>query len=177
MKNFNQNKTVSASSTGMIISYTDSRKHYKLHYTPVNSALTQLQISGNPSHQHIGTTVNSLTQQKLYRLALYGLSVYTPEEIARLSFIEKKKIIVTQQKTQTLLNKFKQEAVHKKIGSFLTTFFPKSSFAKALAHYDKYLDDTDKNTMSFKDLGITKEMIIDKLLSAGLLPKNFYQLK
>jgi hypothetical protein len=28
--------------------------------------------------------------------------------------------------------------------------------------------------MSFKDLGITKEDIIEKLMDSGVLPKNFY---
>jgi hypothetical protein len=34
-----------------------------------------------------------------------------------------------------------------------------------------------KNTLTFKDLGITKDQIVGLFITEGLLPKNFHDLK
>jgi len=177
MKN-NPNKAVSANRTGITISYTDTCKHFNIPYEK-ESMLSNLQQEGNKfsgkSYQDIGTKEN-LTQQKMYRTALYGLEVFTPYELDQMSFMEKTKISANQKKVQRLLDEWKQEICHKKLGSFLTTVFNNSQLAKDLAYYPNYLDE-NKNKMDFKTLGITKEMIVKKLITSDLLPHNYYELR
>lgn len=173
MKKYNPNKTVSAGVHSMIVSYTDSCKHHSMYYEGSSKEMKDLQIRGKNSYQHIGTSVDELKKQKEYRMALYGLNACTPEEINQMSFIQKKEIISRQQKVQTILDRYKQEQAHLKLGSFLTSVFYKSIFAKALATYADFIDEEEKNTMSFKELGITKDMIIARLAEHNLLPKNF----
>lgn len=177
----NPNKAVSANRHGITISYTDSCKHFTLPYENEKSGILKtLQTEGNKfsgkSYQKIGIK-DSLTQQKIYRAALYGLSVYTPDEISKMSFGEKTKITSNQKKVQRFLDKWKQEICHKKLGSFLTTIFKKSQLATDLANYPAYLDLDNKNKMNFKDLGINKDMIIHKLMTTNLLPRNYYELR
>lgn len=176
----NENKAISAGKNGITVFYTDTCKHYNILYER-DSILKSLQTEGNKfnneSYQKIG---ENLTQQKAYRIALYGLSVFTPDELSSLSFLEKNRIVTNQKKVQRLLDKWKQEICHKKIGSFVTKFFKMTDSLKnkdlfKFATYD-YYDSNNKNKMDFKDLGINKDMIVQKLMSAGLLPRNYYEL-
>lgn len=176
---YNPNKTISAGENKIIILYTDSKKHYNVVYDKEKDVLTDLQLYGNnfigQKYQEIVSTESKI-QHKLYKTALNGLSFYSKEEILKLSFKEKNNIIVTHKKVQNILNKWKQEICHKKLSSFLNKFFGKSTLAKDLANYPDYFDEFNKNTNSFQELGITKDMIIKKLILAGILPKNYYQL-
>lgn len=176
---YNPNKAISADKNHITVVYTDTKKHYNISYEKSESPLKDLQLHGNKflgkSYQKIGYNESPM-QHRLYRIALYGISVFTPEEVAKMSFKEKTKIITNQKKAQTLLDRWKQEICHKKLANFLNIFFGKSTLAKELAEYPDYIDQDNKNVLSFKDLGITKDMIIKKLILANLLPKDYYQL-
>jgi hypothetical protein len=54
----------------------------------------------------------------------------------------------------------------------LGTLFPKSQLIQELTA-DNSTSDKFVNTLSFKDLGISKVTIINKLISENLLPANF----
>jgi hypothetical protein len=171
----NLNKTVSANAKGIIVSYTDTLKHFSITYE--DKGLLNVQLSGNKfkENSYQAITQNNLKQQKLYREALYGLSIYTQEEIAKMTFVEKKRVITLQQRAKKLLNVWKQELAHAKLQT-VKHVFSKFSFVTSLIEYPEYLNEVDRNTLSFKDLSITKEDITEKLISAGILPSNFYQL-
>jgi hypothetical protein len=173
---YNPNKTVSAGSQSMIVSYTDACKHQLLYY---DRGLKDLQVQGSKLRgkpfQRIGTSEAELRQQKQYRLALYGIAACTPEEVAQLTFLEKKQIISTQQKVQSVLDKLKQKVAHLTLKMVLNQVFINSSLVQDLANYEDYLDEEQKNIMSFRELGISKDMIIDTLIENNLLPLNFRQ--
>lgn len=115
-------------------------------------------------------------QNFLYKRAIFGLAVYSEQEISEMSKVKIKRITKMNHKTQVVLNLWKQELLNKWTNKFFGTIFPTSPFAK------EFITKTsiDKNficTLSFKDLKITKNDIINRLIVEKLLPKNFYELK
>ena len=116
-------------------------------------------------------------QNFLYNRALYGLSVYSQEEINEMPFEKKKRVTKLHKKAQTLINLWKQEIVNTLANRFFTDIFPDMEITQCLVEYYGTGGDPEYiNTMSFKTLGITKEDVINKLIESKLLPKNFYQL-
>jgi len=65
--------------------------------------------------------------------------------------------------------------VNTKIDSFLLKLFPKSAIIKHMVKI-KGSDDSLKDKHSFKELGISKIMIANKLIEVRLLPKEFFKL-
>lgn len=114
-------------------------------------------------------------QNFLYRRALFGLGVYTQEEQNRMHWDKKKRIVKVHERTQIILNLWKQEIANKKVCLFFANVFGKSKFIEPLL--DNYTDPGFKNTLDFKDLGVKKKHIVQKLIIEGILPKGFYQLK
>jgi hypothetical protein len=55
------------------------------------------------------------------------------------------------------------------------TLFPNSPLTSILLA-DTEVDENFKNTLTFKDLGITKDQIISIFIAEGVLPKNFLSL-
>lgn len=174
----NPDKTVSANRYGLTISYTDTCKHYNVTYEKQDdNVLKELHLKSNNFKKKSQQNEN---QKKVYRIALYGLSVFTPEEISNMTFLEKSKITNNQKKVQRFLDEWKQEICHRKVGSFLLKFLKHSEEVKnsglfKLATFD-YYDRDNKNKMEFRDLGINRDMIVKKLILADLLPHNYYEL-
>ena len=177
----NPNKAISANSTGIKVFYTDSFKSHSIYYEE-KSPLKDLQVSGNRHHNTsyqkviITNSENAISQKTLYNHAMYGLKGYSEQEVSKMPFVQKMKIKEMYDQTQFQLNIWKQQLVHNKIGSFLTTLFHKSSFAKDLATYPKSVSTWDKSAMTLRELGIRKEMVEQKLIELGILPNNYYQL-
>lgn len=121
----------------------------------------------------------SAYQNFLYRRAIYGLNVYTDHEIDDMDDATHDRIVTLFNKTQAVLNKWKQKIIIQMSVDFFTRFFPKQThnceFVEALKKPCKP-DPLLKNNLTFKDLGISKEMIIEKLISSNLLPSNFHTL-
>jgi hypothetical protein len=117
-------------------------------------------------------------QNFLYKRALFGLSVYSKEEIDAMHYSKKKRIIGVHKRAQSILNVWKQELCHAFVSNFLLKIFHHSKFVKD--YVQNFADVTDPEYISkteFKDLGISKEDIIDKLINEKVLPYNFYELK
>jgi hypothetical protein len=85
---------------------------------------------------------------------------------------KKNRIAKTHERAQQILNRWKQELTIQKTNDFFLTFFPKSCITEVLLMENGTLDDF-KNTIPFKDLGITKEHIVQKMIDEKLLPSNF----
>lgn len=116
-------------------------------------------------------------QNFLYNRALSGLSVYPPEELDKMFWDKKKRIIKVHRRAQTMINIWKQQIVNVLSNYVFTTIFPDSPITKELT--GKFGDATDElyiNKMSFKTLRITKEQVIERFIEEGILPKNFYEL-
>lgn len=139
---------------------------------------TNAHANKNVSYQPIVYTSFNSIQNHLYHRALYGLSVFSQEEIMTMNKEKRKRILKVHKRTKNILNTLKQEIVVAMSNNFFASMFPKSPITKDLL--EKWGNDTDpelKCNITFKDLGISKETIIERLLLEGILPNNFYQLK
>lgn len=169
----NLNKTICAKHNGIVISYRES--HYKTSFTEY---VTNVQQNGTTKYQkieeNVDKTLNPL-QEKLYRQAIYGLSIYTSEELNQLSKKEKTIIVTRQIKTQKVLNLWKQQLCNNMADKFLSTLFPNSKFVKRIVSTD-VVDESYTNMFSFKDLKLDKLKIAQKLIDSDILPIDFFKL-
>jgi hypothetical protein len=117
-----------------------------------------------------GTTSLTPHQKQLYERLLFGLSVYTPEELYAMNSAKKTRIVKAHRKAQQILNLFKQETMNERLKAFL----PEKMYNEIVTGIET--DPSFKCTLSFKELGIGKSMIIQKLLEVKLLPSNFASL-
>ncbi len=142
---------------------------------------SQYQVSGNnlngKKYSLVEYTALNNVQTFLYNRALFGLSVYTQDEIKEMHWEKRKRILKVHKRTQTALNTWKQQVTNAINSKIITTLFPKSTFANDFAGAIEETDPDFINKLSFKQLGISKKSIIDKLIREGILPANFYQLK
>lgn len=169
----NPNKTVTANSKGIVISFSDESKPRYISYRP--ATVERIQLHGTVRYQVLDKPAFNRIQQKLYTEAIYGLNSYDKQQLAALTSKEVSKIFSLHKKVQHFLNKWKQEIVEKRVNAFLLAMFPKSKVAKDICATNGY-NRAYVDRHSFKELGLTQEMIASKLIEAGFLPKNFFQL-
>lgn len=117
----------------------------------------------------------SQKQNFLYKQALYGLSAYKPQQVSTMKSFKKKRISNNQKKTQRILNTLKQEKTNEITNLILKQLFPKSSLVDDIIKHSKP-NKNFINKLTFKELGINKKDIIDKLILFDILPKEFYSL-
>ena len=90
---------------------------------------------------------------------------------------KKKRIQKVHQRTQNVLNLWKQEIVNGTVNKFFSHIFHHSPLAKEMV--EKFGSDTDPDYIShvnFKDLGLEKKQVVSKLVQEKILPANFYEL-
>lgn len=119
-----------------------------------------------------------LNEQQLfmYDRVLYGLSMYSKEEVELMHPDKKKRILKVQRRAQTLINLWKQRIVIELSNYFFLTIFPDSPITKQLVEDFSEPDELFINRMSLRTLKITRQQLIDRFIKEGILPKNFYQL-
>ena len=115
-------------------------------------------------------------QNYLYKRALYGLNSLTEKELATICSKKKQRIINVYKRAQVVLNIFKQQATIGYTNFLFKTLFPNSPITQFLLSETK-TDDKFKNTLTFKDLNISKDNIISIFIAEGILPKNFLSLE
>jgi hypothetical protein len=115
-------------------------------------------------------------QNYLYKRALYGLDALTQQELATMCSKKKQRIINVYKRAQVILNKFKQQVTIQYTNFIFKTLFPKSPVTDFLLA-DTEIDEKFKNTLTFKELGISKDQIITIFIAEGILPKNFLSLE
>lgn len=139
------------------------------------------QLYGNPGRkQQMVYEKDEFNAQQnfLYKRVLFGLDVYSPEELAKMHWDKKKRIQKVHDRAQNVLNLWKQQLTNQWTADFLRTIFWNSRFAKEYA--EKFVNDIDPtyiSTLEFKSLGVTKKEVVNKLIEEKVLPYNFYQLK
>lgn len=121
--------------------------------------------------------MNHLSKQQsiLFREALHGLGAYSKEEITTMDAKRKASIIAVRNRAQRALNLYKQQRCNQLSNYIFKTLFPKAALAQAIVRHE----DTDPeflNTLSFRDLKIGKEQIINRLIGSNVLTPQFYQL-
>jgi hypothetical protein len=167
---YNPNKTISVNSKGLVITFTDKNKHQFVKFEKRND----IRIIPTKCQEIEQPTFNN-RQQKMYSEALYGLTMYSEQEIKKIPRPVLLKIVARSKAVQTLINRWKQEISNSSLDDLLIKIFPKSPIIKQFTSVKGY-DDTIKNNMSFKDLGLNQKTIAIKLVEVGLLPKNFFNL-
>ncbi len=123
-------------------------------------------------------------QNFLYNRCLFGLTVYSQEEVQVMHYDKKKRITKVHKRAQTVLNLWKQSIVQVLSNYLFQAFFPDSPITKELLEDFKYAkeefwdidDELHINKMSLKTLKITKAQVVGRFIKEGILPKNFYEL-
>lgn len=116
-------------------------------------------------------------QNFLYKRALFGLGVYDKEEVQKMSVDKRKRVQKVNWRCQHVLNIWKQQLCNEYTNRIFKAFFPGKP--GAMLFYETHKDSVDGgfiNKLDFRDMGITKSQIVDKLIAEGVLPKNFYSL-
>lgn len=133
------------------------------------------QLNAGKTYMNYETDGYSQYQNYLYKRALYGLDSLSEQELATMCSKKKQRIINVYKKAQSTLNKFKQQVTIQYSNFVFKSLFPNSPLTDLLLS-DTEVDENFKNTLTFKDLGITKEQIISIFMAEGILPKNFLSL-
>ena len=166
-----QIKTLKIRSRGAVLIYGDSQRTFN-HQS--YSLVKHVQLYGHTRYQSFEKPLFNNVQQRLYSEAVYGLSLYNQEQLQHLPKSKKHEILVMFKKAQEILNVYKQQIVNQQVNSLFQKFFPKSSIATTIISVD--VDPSLKCKLPFKELGITQQMIANKLVEMGVLPINFYEL-
>ena len=133
-------------------------------------------MNSRPTVMQYETDGYSQYQNYLYKRALYGLDALSQQELATMCSKKKQRIINVYKRAQVVLNKFKQQLTIQYTNLFFKTLFPKSPLTDFLLS-ETETDEKFKNTLTFKDLNISKEQIISIFIEEGILPKNFLSLE
>jgi len=137
--------------------------------------LQNYQLHSSKTYMQYEQDQYSQYQNYLYKRALYGLDALTQQELATMCSKKKQRIINVYKRSQIILNKFKQELTIKYTNLLFKTLFPKSPITDVLLSLSE-TDEKFKNTLTFKDLNISKDQIITIFITEGVLPKNFLSL-
>lgn len=151
-----------------------------------NTTYNQIEYSGDYSdrqirgHKYQQPSFNSYNDYQifLYNRALHGLDAYTPEEVKKMHWDKRKRIENVHQRAKLIINRWKQVLITYKTNEFLTKLLPNAKLTKEfIAPSNNYTDDNYNANVSLKELGITKQDIINKLMEEKILPKNYLTLK
>lgn len=132
----------------------------------------QLEIKQFPQQSIVDYTVLTPGQHKLFKHVMVGLDMYTPQELYSMNSSKKTKIYKRHKMAQTVLNLWKQELTNGITNRLLGGLFPKSALINSITS-DNSVNKNFTNTLTFKQLGINKTMLINKLIQENLLPGNF----
>ena len=133
------------------------------------------QLNSGKTYMQYETDKYSQYQNYLYKRALYGLDALSQEELATMCSKKRQRIINVYRRSQVVLNKFKQQVTIQYSNFIFKTLFPNAPITDFLLS-ETQTDDKVKNTLTFKDLGISKDQIIAIFIAEGVLPKNFLSL-
>lgn len=147
----------------------------------IYNSLQELEYSGKLAHKQFKSSsivkyeTLSIVQNELYKRCLIGLEFYSPQELYFMNSAKKAKISKRHRSVQDHLNLWKQELTNGAVNKLLKSLFPKSECVVSIINNND-TDKSFKNTLTFKDLGISKAEIIDRLIEYKFLPNNFASL-
>ena len=133
------------------------------------------QLNAGKTYMQYETDRYSQYQNYLYKRALYGLNALSEQELATMCSKKKQRIVNVYKRAQVVINKLKQEFTIRYTNFIFKTLFPNSPLTDSLLACTEF-DEKFKNTLTFKDLNISKEDIISIFITEGILPKNFLSL-
>lgn len=142
----------------------------------LREALKQANLVETTKPARVKEITPTIKQNYLYRKALMGMKGI-PEDISKkLSPEQIREIEQTNRRVQRMLNIWKQELCIQCTNNLFTSLFPDTEFTKVLVKKYSSTSTNCFNTLDFKQLGIQKHVIIQKLIEHGYLPQNFYEL-
>jgi hypothetical protein len=118
----------------------------------------------------------SIYQNYLYKRAIYGLGSLSEQELATICSKKKQRINNVYKRAQTVLNTLKQKLTITYSHEIFHCLFPNSKMTHDILNYSE-IDEKYKNTLTFKDLKVSKDDIISIFIAEGILPKNFLSLE
>jgi hypothetical protein len=172
-------KTIRCTKHGIKIFYERSEQVVSVYYE--EKGLSDIQLHGNTlngvSYQSVGSSVFNTLQNKLYKRLIYGIEAMTKTELVELSITEIRQINRDHRKAIKVLNAWKNQVVSSYVDRLFAEVFWNSDVAKEMVNFSKEEDYEDQeNTLSFKELGLSKKQVAVKLIEHGLLPVNFFQM-
>lgn len=114
-------------------------------------------------------------QNFLYKRALFGLKNYPETEVKAMHPQKRERIERVNKKAQRELNLWKQERLIAMTNKILS-IFKKDSLAGAMINLYSKPDPKYICKMNFKELGIEKDDIVNRLIEKKVLPNNFMTL-
>jgi hypothetical protein len=168
-----KNKSISAKSGGMIITYDDNKSSY-VKYEPKKDYINSIQINGKRKYQPIEFQLNK-TQLRLYNEAVYGFKAYSNEVIMEMRPQHIKRIKEIHLKAKDVINSYKIELANLNMDNFLSKMFPNSKLAKTMVQ-TKGIEPDIKISLSLKDLKVSTENLAKRLVQYRVLPENFFNL-
>ena len=135
----------------------------------------QMEMKQFPTVSTVDYTKLSAEQYRMFKHVMVGLDMYTPQELYAMNSSKKSKIFKRHKQAQAMLNLWKQQLTNELTNRLLGGLFPKSQLIQELTN-DNSTSNNYVNTLSFKDLGVNKTTIINKLITENFLPKNFASL-
>jgi len=118
----------------------------------------------------------STYQNYLYKRALYGLDSLSKEELATMCSKKRSRILNVYNRAQIVVNNYKHKVTKQLTDKLLSSLFPNNSLISEIIKYDE-IDNNFKNTLTFKDLCIHKDHLVELFILEGVLPKNFLSLE
>lgn len=115
-------------------------------------------------------------QNYLYKRALYGIDSLSLEELNTMCGKKKSRILNVYNRAQLVVNNYKHRVTKQLTDKLLLSLFPNSSLISELNNYED-MDANYKNTLTFKDLCIHKDQLVELFMLEGILPKNFLSLE
>ena len=137
--------------------------------------MSEYQLYGKSEYQNRRTIELNKYQKLLYERAMFGLGVYTEEEIYSMSKEKRKRISQVHKRTKRVINLWKQELLIKLSDSLFEKYFPRMPFTSSLKNFKS--DPLWHCSMKLEDFGVKKEQVIVKLVKEGILPHDFFELK
>ena len=118
----------------------------------------------------------STYQNYLYKRALYGIDSLSVNELNSMCSKKKSRIHNVYNRAQLVVNNYKHRVTKQLTDKLLLSLFPNSSLISELNSYED-VDANYKNTLTFKDLCIHKDQLVELFMLEGILPKNFLSLE
>jgi hypothetical protein len=137
--------------------------------------LQDYQLSPGKKYMQYEQDTYTAYQNYLYKRALYGLNALTEQEVVTMCSKKKQRISKVYLKGQAVINVYKQKITNAYSNLVFKTLFPDSPITDFLLNNPE-TDANFKNTLTFKDLNISKDQIISIFIAEGVLPKNFMSL-
>jgi|9_EtaG_2_1085328.scaffolds.fasta_scaffold27572_4 hypothetical protein len=125
-----------------------------------------------PTHSTVDYTRLNRKQQEMYNKLMVGLNLYSKEELYKMNSSKKNKIFKRSKQVQSMLNVWKQQVLIAKTNPVFE-IFTNSAFSKEVINVSNQTDTGFLCKLKFKELGITKNKIVHKLIAEGFLPQNF----